>query len=408
MEYFLLTSKQRKRKRAFFYESLLEETASWHDEDHDFELLTNVASAAGILGSKPRQPRGADRDRSLRQLRWEELYRTSSEEEFKEKMRVSRSTFENILHYLWYDLERTPTNWKPNPTTPDRQLALTLYRLAHGVSYIVLDDIFGVSKETACMFFNKVVRLIVAYFYDEYVKMPETDKEWEAEVRGFLENYGFPTVGAWDGFHVHVESQLKSNFSFKKKYTVNNLALTTYNKRFLYAAVGAPGSTHDARMLKESSFFDEVLNGRVLPDRKINLGDFGDIPLVTIGDSAFPRFSWLVKCYNENTRDQQQRYFNKMLCSARVVSENTYGMLKGRWRFLYKKTEARPENLRYIIMACIALHNVCIAENDPCQPRWQLEVQHLDLIRGSLVRQENKVKSNLNRMKISNWLWMDH
>ena len=115
---------------------------------------------------------------------------------------------------------------------------------------------------------------------------------------------------------------------------MSNLALTSYNKRFLYAAVGAPGSTHDARMLKESSFFDEVLSGRALPDRKINLGDFGDIPLVTIGDSAFPRFSWLIKCYNENTRDPQQRYFNKMLCSARVVSENTYRMLKGRWCFI--------------------------------------------------------------------------
>ena len=84
---------------------------------------------------------------------------------------------------------------------------------------------------------------------------------------------------------------------------MNNLALTSYNKRFLYAAVGAPGSTHDARMLKESSFFDEVLSGRALPDRKINLGEFGDISLVTIRDSAFPRFSWLIKCYNENTRD---------------------------------------------------------------------------------------------------------
>ena len=115
---------------------------------------------------------------------------------------------------------------------------------------------------------------------------------------------------------------------------MNNLALPSYNKRLLYAAVGALGSTHDARMLKESSFFDEVLSGRELPDRKINLGDFRDIPLVTIRDSAFPRFSRLIKCYNENTRDPQQRYFNKMPCSARVVSENTYGLLKGRWHFL--------------------------------------------------------------------------
>ena len=87
---------------------------------------------------------------------------------------------------------------------------------------------------------------------------------------------------------------------------MNNLALTSYNKRFLYAAVGATESTHDAKMLKESSFFDEVLSGRGLPDRRINRSDSGDIALVTIGDSAFPQFSWLFKCHNEYTRDPQQ------------------------------------------------------------------------------------------------------
>ena len=141
---------------------------------------------------------------------------------------------------------------------------------------------------------------------------------------------------------------------------------------------------------------------------KNKLGLFWEYSFSYCWDSVFPRFSGLIKCYNENTRDPQQCCFNKMLCSARVVSKNTYGMLKGRWHFLYKKTEAQPENLCYIIMACIAIHNLCIAENDPCKPPWQLEVHELDLIRGSLIREESKVKSNLNWMKILNWLWMNH
>ena len=258
--YFLLTSRQRKRKRAFFQQSLLEGAIQENIEDNDDqEAFVNVARLVGVLGDKPRKPRGPDRDRNLRKQQWDELYRQKSDDEFVEKMRITRATFNNLLNILWDELVLTPTNLKPEPTTPDRQLALTLYRLAHGVTYTVLEDVFGTSKESGCMFFNKVIRLIVAYIYDEYVKLPETDDEWEAEVRGFIENYGFPALGAWDGFHVHVESQLKANFSLKKKYTVNNLALTSYNKRFLYAAIGAPGSTHDARMLKESSFFDGVL-----------------------------------------------------------------------------------------------------------------------------------------------------
>ena len=36
---------------------------------------------------------------------------------------------------------------------------------------------------------------------------------------------------------------------------MTNLGLTGYNNRFLYAAVGAPGNTHDARLLKESYIY---------------------------------------------------------------------------------------------------------------------------------------------------------
>ena len=73
------------------------------------------------------------------------------------------------------------------------------------------------------------------------------------------------------------------------------------------------------------------------------------------GDSAFPRYTWLMKSYNENTRDPRKRYFNKRLCSARVVSEHAYSMLKGRWRILYKKTECKLKNIRHVIMALHSL-----------------------------------------------------
>ena len=170
---------------------------------------------------------------------------------------------------------------------------------------------------------------MVVSLYDRYVRLPTTDEEWQNEIRGFLENYEFPCVGAWDGFHVYINSQLKNYFSFKKRYSMTNLGLIGYNKRFLYAAVGAPGSTHDARLLKESSIYSDFISGNVIPDCVVQLGDFGEIPLVTIGDSAFPQFAWLIKAYNENTRENQKKYSNKQLCGARVVTENAYGMLKG-------------------------------------------------------------------------------
>ena len=70
----------------------------------------------------------------------------------------------------------------------------------------------------------------------------------------------------------------------------------------------------------------------------IRLGDFGEIQLVTISDSAIPQYEWLLKTYNENTRDEQQKDFNKRLCGTKVVTENAYGMLKVDGTFYAKKT----------------------------------------------------------------------
>ena len=107
--------------------------------------------------------------------------------------------------------------------------------------------------------------------YNRYVKLPRTDEEWEAELKGFLENYEFPCVGAWNGFHLYVSSKLKSYFSYKKRYSMSNLALVSFNNKFLYCAVGAPGSTHDARMLRNSAIYQKIVTGRPIPDRVIDL-----------------------------------------------------------------------------------------------------------------------------------------
>ena len=158
---------------------------------------------------------------------------------------------------------------------------------------------FGVSISLGGKTFNKVIRVLVARMYDTFTVLPKNQAEWETELKNFIENYEFPCVGAWNGFHVYVCSQLKSCFSFKKRYTVSNLALVGYNKRILYAAVGAVGSTHDARMLKNTQLYQKILDGHVIPKLNICLEGAGTVLMVPIGDSPFPRHPWLLKSYKE-------------------------------------------------------------------------------------------------------------
>lgn len=77
---------------------------------------------------------------------------------------------------------------------------------------------------------------------------------------------------------------------------------------------------------------------------QLHLESPGGIPLCTIGDSAFTRHIWLLKGYPEEIKLPQQSDFNRKLCSAGVVTENTYAKLKGRWRISYKKTSAECLN----------------------------------------------------------------
>ena len=289
------------------------------DEDSS-ACFTALASIAN--NEKERKERAKDKCRDIGKLWWEGVYNHKKDEGFKSKIRIYRETFSFMLNEIRDDTVMSPTNLKPFPTSPDRQLAMTLYRFATGCTHSTLSDLLGVSVSAANKFFNKVCRVLVTKLYDRFVFLTSADAEWEAEVCGFLGNYEFPCVGTWDGFHIYITSRVKNFFSFKKRYTMKNLGLVDCNKRFLYAAVGAAGSTHDARLLKELSIFHKILKGDVLPDRVISLGDFGYVPLVTVGDRALQKFSWLIKGYNENRRDKQQRYFNKRLCGVRVVTES--------------------------------------------------------------------------------------
>ena len=78
-----------------------------------------------------------------------------------------------------------------------------------------------------------------------------------------------------------------------------------------------------------------------------------------------------------------------------MVTENSYGMLKGRFRISYKKTDCRLKNLKYVIIACVMLHNFCISVRDPCLPCWRLQLKQ------ACKRKEDKENaSELNLLKI--------
>ena len=80
-----------------------------------------------------------------------------------------------------------------------------------------------------------------------------------------------------------------------------------------------------------------------------------------LADSAYPLMNWVVKPCNADTGNltREERTFNYRLSRARMVTENAYWRLKGRWRIPLKRNDTRIHKLQNVVTACCVLHNLC-------------------------------------------------
>ena len=106
--------------------------------------------------------------------------------------------------------------------------------------------------------------------------------------------------------------------------------------------IGWSGRVHDARVFSNSDLFQKGQNVQLLPDWKKDINGI-EVPLVILGDPAYPLLTWLMKLYPEYMgMPRKNRRFNYNLSRARIIVEHTFGGVKGRWRCLMKRLDHPP------------------------------------------------------------------
>ncbi|XP_060557268.1 LOW QUALITY PROTEIN: uncharacterized protein LOC132717730 [Ruditapes philippinarum] len=164
-------------------------------------------------------------------------------------------------------------------------------------------------------------------------------------------------VGVIDGTHIPIVNCPggENDYINRKGFPSVQLQLVVDdNLMIMDAYVGWPGSTHDARVLRNSAFFNNAETGRVISTRKF-----------IIGDGAYPLKNWLITPYRDNGHLRiNQRRFNRALSSARQCVERAMHFLKGRFRRLQKLYCHNIEDICKVVLAACVLHNLCILCED--------------------------------------------
>ena len=304
---------------------------------------------------------------------WEDVVNaTFTSDDWLENLRMSKATFLYVCDELRSSVEKNDTSMR-KAIPVEQRVALTLWFLSTGADFRTIGHLFGVSKSAVCVITKQVCNALVSILLPKYIRFPSGDGLREV-VNGFKHKFGFPQcAGVVDGTHVPIVSPVefpadyynrKGFHSILMQGTVNHLG------QFIDVYIGWPGRVHDARVFSNSTLYRKGQANELLPNWTESIGG-EEVPLVILGDPAYPLLPWVMKAFADNGRlSSQQKTFNYRLSRARVTVEHAYGRLKGRWRCLLKRLDVNVSDVPRLVAACCTLHNICEIHGDTFDEEW--------------------------------------
>jgi len=140
------------------------------------------------------------------------------------------------------------------------------------------------------------------------------------------------------------------------------------------------------RLFKKSDLYTNINNSL------INFYEDSHI----IGDLVYKLSTYLIVGFkNTQKLNNREKNFNYKLSQCRVVIENVFGLLKGRFRRLKYLETIRLDLISLLIVSACILHNICILNND-------LPEELVDEIEWRDIREQDNFIVNINEEQENN------
>ncbi|XP_037806088.1 protein ANTAGONIST OF LIKE HETEROCHROMATIN PROTEIN 1-like [Lucilia sericata] len=261
---------------------------------------------------------------------------------------------------------------------PEERVAITLLYLGHGCSLQSIAWSHKLGKLTVRGIVLQTCEVLWRTLSPIYLSEPTTQQYKDIE-KDFNSMWNAPNcVGAIDGKHVGIKNPPNSGsmfYNYKKHFSLVLLGVCDAKYTFTSVSVGSFGSQSDSGIFRLSPFGESVMTGNVPvpPHKPLSASTDDPFPHYFIGDADFPLRNNLMR--PGSNLDTKKAIYNYRLSRARRVIENSFGILCVRWRILLTTIEMAPENVDVVVLACTALHNF-IMLND--QKRWYCPEGYVD------------------------------
>lgn len=177
---------------------------------------------------------------------------------------------------------------------------------------------------------------------------------------GFAE-MGFPNcVGVMDRTHIPIICTVRKGTSVNQKgfFPMSMQGMVDHKGRFIDIELSWCGKEKDTSFFRNLALCEAMDQGSFVPGNPtMAIGDV-EIPPLILGDTSYPLKKWLMIPFTGDLNSQKE-HFNSRLSDCKMVAEQAFGRLKGRWRCLATRLEVAEENIIPVVVGSVVLHNIC-------------------------------------------------